>query len=90
MSVTARILLAADMFSVAVRTMDVLRSSPNLDSPTSEGALDVSRVAPDLTARIMREQMEYLLNHVSASCFPGCPDCVRLEQVKRPLLRPFC
>lgn len=38
---------------------------------------------------VMREQLEYLLQHDDSNCYRGCADCQRLDQVKRFLLRPF-
>jgi hypothetical protein len=38
---------------------------------------------------ILYEQLEYLTEHVSHTCTPGCPDCVRLIQVSNWLLLPF-
>jgi len=72
--------------------MDSFYSSPNGESePSAEaGHVQCFLESPAAYADVMREQMEYLLHHLGASCFPGCPDCARLEQVKRPLLRPFC
>jgi len=37
----------------------------------------------------MWEQMEFLVAHAGQACNPGCPECSRLEQVKRYLLQPF-
>jgi len=37
---------------------------------------------------VLWEQIDYLLNH-AATCQASCPDCRRLEQVRRFLLQPF-
>jgi hypothetical protein len=47
----------------------------------------VVRPAPLL--EVMMEQIAYLAGHAAEACPPACPDCVRLEQVKRWLLAPF-
>ncbi len=46
-------------------------------------------LAPAPAAAVMWEQMEYLMDHAGSSCHPDCPDCARLEHVKRYLLQPF-
>jgi hypothetical protein len=38
---------------------------------------------------VMREQLEFLLEHTRTDCAPGCPACDRLQQVERTLLLPF-
>jgi hypothetical protein len=38
---------------------------------------------------VMFDQLEWLLDHSAEPCAPGCPDCARLESVKRLLLEPF-
>jgi hypothetical protein len=38
---------------------------------------------------VMMEQIAYLAAHAAQACPPACPECVRLEQVKRWLLAPF-
>ncbi|MGO9257819.1 MAG: hypothetical protein ACLQU1_16125 [Bryobacteraceae bacterium] len=56
-------------------------------------AVEVAResryLAPAPAAAVMWEQMEYLMAHAGSTCHPDCPDCTRLEQVKRYLLKPF-
>jgi hypothetical protein len=56
-------------------------------------AVDVARATrylePAPAAAVMWEQMEYLMAHAGSICHPECPDCRRLEQVKRHLLQPF-
>ena len=37
---------------------------------------------------VLLEQLEYLMTHADR-CRPDCPDCRRLAQVKRCLLKPF-
>src|SRR5438309_3029549 len=68
-----------------------IQSSPGQDSRTSPAAArQRCYLAPPAPhAEVMWEQMEYLLDHVGSTCFPGCADCARLEQVKRCLLQPF-
>ena len=38
---------------------------------------------------VMWEQMEFLLDHAGPTCSSECPECTRLEQLRRCLLRPF-
>jgi hypothetical protein len=38
---------------------------------------------------VMHEQLDFLLDHAAADCPPGCPDCGRLAEIVRPLMRPF-
>jgi hypothetical protein len=38
---------------------------------------------------VMIEQLQYLVSHANRKCAPGCPDCIRLEQVSNCLLLPF-
>lgn len=76
----------------SINSSDSIHSSPGQDSRTLPvAARQLCYLAPPAShAEVMREQMEYLLEHVGANCFPGCADCARLEQVKRCLLQPFC
>ena len=75
------------MFTVAVGSMEIIHSAT--ESDVQRAAARSLQASPALTERVLLEQLEYLLHHVGASCFPGCPDCIRLEQAKRPLLQPF-
>jgi hypothetical protein len=72
--------------------MESIYSSPDNQSRTSAGAAPQRwhLGPPASNAEVMREQIEYLLDHLGAACPPGCPDCVRLEEVQHCLLRPFC
>jgi hypothetical protein len=54
-----------------------------------EVAREKSCLGPEAAAAIMWEQMQYLMAHAGSTCHPDCPDCTRLEQVKRYLLQPF-
>ena len=47
-----------------------------------------NRPTPSL-AEVLHEQMDYLLTHIDHHGLPDCVDCLRLEQVKQSLLRPF-
>ena len=38
---------------------------------------------------ILHEQLDYLMDHSTEACAPGCADCARLMQVKSWLLLPF-
>jgi hypothetical protein len=38
---------------------------------------------------ILHEQLDYLIEHATEACPPGCADCARLQQVKSWLLIPF-
>jgi hypothetical protein len=71
--------------------MESIYSSPEEESQTSsEAAPQRWHVRPPAShAEVMREQIEYLLDHLGAVCPPGCSDCVRLEEVQHCLLRPF-
>ncbi len=46
-------------------------------------------VRPAPLLDVMMEQVAYLAGHAVEACPAGCPDCLRLEQVKRWLLAPF-
>ena len=48
-----------------------------------------SSARPGALLDVMMEQIAYLAGHATEVCPPACPDCVRLEQVKRWLLAPF-
>lgn len=71
--------------------MDITYSSANPNSESScAGEGERCYVGPPASPlEVMREQMEYLFDHVSPNCVPGCPECVRLANVRRYLLRPF-
>jgi hypothetical protein len=76
----------------SINSSESTHSSPGKDSRASPAAARQScNLGPPAShAEVMREQMEYLLDHVGAACVPDCADCARLEQVKRCLLQPFC
>jgi len=40
-------------------------------------------------ADVLFDQLDYLISHGGQVCRPGCPDCARLEQIKKLLLVPF-
>jgi hypothetical protein len=71
--------------------METVSSTPNQHARVAVELAGVeSYLAPDGGAAIMWEQMDYLLAHAgAATCHADCPDCARLEQVKRYLLQPF-
>ena len=71
--------------------MDITYSSANRNAETAlEGEQKGCYVgSPASPLDVMREQMEYLFAHASPNCLPGCPDCIRLANVRRFLLRPF-
>jgi len=74
-----------------MRTDSMVREAPARASPESPGAParweSILRPAPLLD--VMMEQIAYLDGHAVEACPAGCPDCARLEQVKRWLLAPF-
>ena len=74
-----------------MRTDSPVREAPVKacpEDPTGPRLRDlVVRAAPLLD--VMMEQIAYLTGHAAEACPPACPDCVRLEQVKRWLLVPF-
>lgn len=57
------------------------------EAPGPQHARCYSRAAPLLD--VMQEQVTYLMSHAGNHCHPGCPDCARLEEVRRCLLKPF-
>ena len=71
--------------------MNTTSSSANLNTGTSPGNEHEScYLGPAASAlEVMQEQIEYLFAHVGPECLPGCPECVRLANVRRYLLRPF-
>jgi len=44
-------------------------------------------IAPLL--EVMEDQIHFRISHAGKQCLPGCPDCARLEEATRCLLRPF-
>jgi hypothetical protein len=46
-------------------------------------------IEPARLVDVLIDQLEYLVSHASRGCPPGCPDCFRLQQVKKLLLIPF-
>src|SRR5438445_704190 len=70
----------ADILVVAGRTMESIHSSPCKEPPPSSGTAPQRwhLGPPASNADVMREQIEYLLDHVGAerrdACPPGCPD----------------
>jgi len=46
-------------------------------------------VEPASLNDVLFDQLEYLVSHAGEECPAGCPDCHRLEQVKKLLLVPF-
>ena len=70
--------------------METASSSPNYRSRAGVAVARERRyLAPAPSSAVMWEQMEYLLGHAGSRFRPDCPDCTRLEQVKRYLLQPF-
>lgn len=70
--------------------MESISSSPNYDSVAADTAASGGYFPqPASAVEVMWEQMEFLVAHAGPTCAPDCPECVRLEQVKRCLLRPF-
>ena len=57
-----------------------LLPSPPIDRCAGEAAPMVD---------VLFDQLEYLVSHARQGCLSGCPDCARLEQVKKLLLIPF-
>ncbi len=57
-------------------------------NPAGTGcAADFVQAAP--LGDILHEQLDYLVDHATQNCAPGCSDCARLQQVKSWLLLPF-
>jgi hypothetical protein len=70
--------------------MESISSSPSLDSIVAAAVARKRRfVEPAPAVEVMWEQMEFLVAHAGPKCSPDCAECVRLEQVKQWLLRPF-
>jgi hypothetical protein len=53
----------------------------------SGSSADLIQPAP--LGDILHEQLDYLIDHATQACPPGCADCARLQQVKSWLLIPF-
>jgi hypothetical protein len=62
-----------------------------LPSPPDDGIAEhhASFIEPAPLIDVLFDQLEYLVSHAEQECPPQCPDCKRLEQVKRLLLVPF-
>jgi hypothetical protein len=69
--------------------MQSISSSPNQDLVAPAVAGKCRFPEPASTVAIMWEQMQFLVAHGGPACSPDCPECIRLEQVKQCLLRPF-
>jgi hypothetical protein len=61
---------------------------PFRSGPPPGGRPFIGPIPSAALSDVLLEQIEYLLTHGRA-CEPDCSDCMRLEQVKRYLLRPF-
>jgi hypothetical protein len=48
-----------------------------------------SFIEPAPLIHVLFDQLEYLVSHTVPECPPGCPDCDRLEQIRKLLLVPF-
>jgi hypothetical protein len=46
-------------------------------------------IEPAWLEEVMFDQLAWLLEHTSASCYSECPHFARLEKVKNPLFEPF-
>jgi hypothetical protein len=64
--------------------------------PLNDGVVTAAAAArksyvtgPASAVAAMWEQLEFLVAHAGPGCSPECPECLRLEQVKQCLLRPF-
>jgi hypothetical protein len=71
----------------------MLANHSDLQANSTGAAPAVQAVSPCYLAApalpdVLNEQMEFLLAHVGHNT-AGCADCVRLEQVRRILMRPF-
>ena len=68
------------------------RSKPGVQ-PFAENQAPIDRRADYIDSsplpEVLREQLDYLIEHAAQSCAPGCEDCVRLQQVQGWLLIPF-
>jgi hypothetical protein len=54
-----------------------------------ETGRSVSFIQPAPLIDVLFDQLEYLVSHTGQECPPGCPDCARLNEVKKLLLIPF-
>jgi hypothetical protein len=74
-----------------MRTDSPVREAPEKTGPEDPAGpkLREPLVRPAPLLDVMMEQIAYLAGHTAEACPPACPDCVRLEQVKRWLLAPF-
>jgi hypothetical protein len=76
--------------SIEGSVMDSFSSSPNHDLVAAVAVAHQFRILePAPAIAVMWEQMEFLVDHAGPACTPDCPECIRLEQVKQCLLRPF-
>lgn len=64
----------------------VLLPGPPIDRSTVRS---LPFIEPAPLVDVLIDQLEYLVSHASRGCPPGCPDCFRLQQVKKLLLIPF-
>ena len=74
-----------------MRTDSPVREAPEkacLQSPAAPRLWE-PMVQPATLLDVMIEQIDYLAGHAVEACPAACPDCARLEQVKRWLLAPF-
>jgi|HubBroStandDraft_6_1064221.scaffolds.fasta_scaffold2067229_1 hypothetical protein len=70
--------------------MESISSSPNLDCVAASAVARRSCfLEPAPAVAVMWEQMEFLVDHAGPACSPNCPECLRLEQVRQCLMRPF-
>ena len=69
--------------------MKSISFSPPQDPTLSPAVRSACYVEQPSAMEVMREQLEYLLQHDDSDCYRGCPECRRLDQVRRSLLRPF-
>jgi hypothetical protein len=69
--------------------MESISSSPNLDCVAASVARRSCFLEPAPAIAVMWEQMEFLVAHAGPACSPDCPECLRLEQVRLCLMRPF-
>ncbi len=69
--------------------MESISMSPNCGGVAAAVVRKRRFVEPAPAVAVMWEQMEFLVAHAGPNCPPDCPECMRLEQVKQCLLRPF-
>ena len=74
-----------------MRTDSPVREAPEKACPQNPAGPELWEpvVPPAPLLDVMMEQIAYLAGHAAQACPPACPECVRLEQVKRWLLAPF-